>query len=147
MRNGILITFVYLFVALVNQRGGAQAQHSSSDLPPPPTKPERFTSKQQLKEYLVKLHEYYAIIGRPRFGRSYSMEPTESAPAAAQSSDAEEVFQESISNENMADLIPNAFKSTENSISLIFELLDSDKDGLITKSEFLRFFKNLGKQN
>ncbi len=42
----------------------------NSDLPPPPEKPERFTSRQQLKEYLIKLHEYYAIIGRPRFGRS-----------------------------------------------------------------------------
>ena len=46
---------------------GVNAQYS--DLPPPPQKPDRFTSKQQLKDYLVKLHEYYAIIGRPRFGK------------------------------------------------------------------------------
>jgi hypothetical protein len=59
----ILLTILILLTLEV-----VNAQYS--DLPPPPVKPERFTSKQQLKEYLVKLHEYYAIIGRPRFGRS-----------------------------------------------------------------------------
>lgn len=54
----------------------------------PPTRPERFQSREELKRYLqlvrigymyviiflidcFQVHEYYAIIGRPRFGRSY----------------------------------------------------------------------------
>lgn len=147
MKNGALITLVYLFLALVNQNG-AQADQNSSDLPPPPTKPEKFTSKQQLKDYLVKLHEYYAIIGRPRFGRSFNMEDAQlEQPKQQQQQQAEGEENGQESNENMAYLIPNAFKSSENSISLIFELLDSDKDGLITKSEFLKFFRSLGQQN
>jgi hypothetical protein len=53
----------------------------------PPTRPARFHSREELKRYLqlvclylilninkikilFKVHEYYAIIGRPRFGRS-----------------------------------------------------------------------------
>ncbi len=44
--------------------------NKSLDLPPPPVKPDHFKTKQDLKDYLVKLHEYYAIIGRPRFGRN-----------------------------------------------------------------------------
>jgi hypothetical protein len=34
----------------------------------PPVKPERFENYKQLKEYLVKCYEYYAIHGRPKFG-------------------------------------------------------------------------------
>jgi hypothetical protein len=33
-------------------------------------RPRRFRNKQQFKNFLMKLHEYYAIVGRPRFGRS-----------------------------------------------------------------------------
>ncbi|CAF3611350.1 unnamed protein product [Rotaria sordida] len=41
-----------------------------SDIPPPPIRPDRFHSREELKRYLQLVHEYYAIIGRPRFGRS-----------------------------------------------------------------------------
>lgn len=34
----------------------------------PPVKPKRFENYKQLKEYLVKCYEYYAIHGRPKFG-------------------------------------------------------------------------------
>jgi hypothetical protein len=152
LKNGtILFTLTYLFIALIVKNGiNAQLEQSSSDLPPPPQKPDKFTSKQQLKEYLVKLHEYYAIIGRPRFGRrSYEIKQEDLVDEVKSKPDStDETLQANeISNENMAYLLPNSFKSTENSISFIFELLDSNKDGLITKSEFLKFFKNLSQQN
>ena len=54
-----LISFAVLISFLCNVN--AEAQYS--DLPPPPTKPEKFTSKQQLKEYLVKLHEQSETFG------------------------------------------------------------------------------------
>ena len=67
----IFLSFAILLLSIdILSTKGVNAQYS--DLPPPPQKPERFTSKQQLKDYLVKLHEYYAIIGRPRFGRRSS---------------------------------------------------------------------------
>ncbi len=39
------------------------------DMVPPPVKADQFTSKQQLKDYLVKLHQYYSYMARPRFGK------------------------------------------------------------------------------
>ncbi|CAF2772656.1 unnamed protein product [Rotaria sp. Silwood2] len=47
-----------------------QTLSAFSDVPPPPLRPERFHSREELKRYLQLVHEYYAIIGRPRFGRS-----------------------------------------------------------------------------
>lgn len=156
VKNGTVLTIAYMLIMIVNHIS-AQSD-PSSELPPPPQKPERFTSKQQLKEYLVKLHEYYAIIGRPRFGRSYNMQQEDASSSSSSSSnmktrvnnlntnnDNKYVEQSEISNENMAYFMPNALRS--NSISFIFELLDLDKDGLITKSEFLKFFKHLSEQN
>ncbi|CAF1430551.1 unnamed protein product [Adineta ricciae] len=48
----------------------AYAVSSFTDVPPPPKRPERFHSREELKRYLQEVHEYYAIIGRPRFGRA-----------------------------------------------------------------------------
>ncbi|CAF1051724.1 unnamed protein product [Adineta ricciae] len=50
----------------------AQVVSAYTDVPPPPNRPERFHSREELKRYLQLVHEYYAIIGRPRFGRSLS---------------------------------------------------------------------------
>ncbi|XP_071100853.1 uncharacterized protein [Haliotis cracherodii] len=36
----------------------------------PPDRPSEFRSPDQLRQYLKALNEYYAIVGRPRFGRS-----------------------------------------------------------------------------
>ena len=68
----------------------AQLPHSPFSLAPP-TRPDKFNTREELKRYLqlvsvterfyhhtakrkitryVQVHEYYAIIGRPRFGRS-----------------------------------------------------------------------------
>ncbi|UJR14840.1 hypothetical protein I4U23_001825 [Adineta vaga] len=57
---------VFLFAAIQI----AQAVSSFTDVPPPPIRPERFHSREELRRYLQQVHEYYAIIGRPRFGRT-----------------------------------------------------------------------------
>ncbi|CAF2736726.1 unnamed protein product [Rotaria sp. Silwood2] len=57
-----------VFIVLAIQT--AQVLSGFSDVPPPPPRPERFHSREELKRYLQLVHEYYAIIGRPRFGRS-----------------------------------------------------------------------------
>ncbi|PVD35838.1 hypothetical protein C0Q70_02807 [Pomacea canaliculata] len=36
----------------------------------PPERPETFRNPAELRRYLQALHEYYSIVGRPRFGRS-----------------------------------------------------------------------------
>ncbi|KAK6182415.1 hypothetical protein SNE40_010115 [Patella caerulea] len=36
----------------------------------PPDRPSEFRSPDELRRYLKALNEYYAIVGRPRFGRS-----------------------------------------------------------------------------
>lgn len=36
----------------------------------PPERPAEFRSPRELRQYLKALNEYYAIVGRPRFGRS-----------------------------------------------------------------------------
>ncbi|XP_070174632.1 pro-neuropeptide Y-like isoform X2 [Littorina saxatilis] len=36
----------------------------------PPERPDEFRSPGELRRYLQALNEYYAIVGRPRFGRS-----------------------------------------------------------------------------
>ncbi|CAF1166763.1 unnamed protein product [Rotaria sp. Silwood1] len=58
------IIFILMSIQVV------QTLSAFSDVPPPPVRPERFNSREELKRYLQLVHEYYAIIGRPRFGRS-----------------------------------------------------------------------------
>lgn len=91
------------------------AAQSYSDLPPPPPKPEKFTSKQQLKDYLIKLHEYYAIIGRPRFGRR-SFDMTEY-------------------NSNNDDLFESGIDK------LLLDMVDHNRDGYASKKEINDFTK------
>ena len=43
---------------------------SAQDMTGPPERPEFFRNPAELREYLKALNEYYAIVGRPRFGRS-----------------------------------------------------------------------------
>jgi hypothetical protein len=103
----------------------AASDSQYSDLPPPPAKPEKFTSKQQLKEYLVKLHEYYAIIGRPRFGRSYLLPESRSLPVS--------------SSAEVGDL------DTAVPTNLVAEVIDQNGDGLTTKEELSNFLKIFNK--
>ncbi|CAF2981133.1 unnamed protein product [Rotaria socialis] len=62
---------VFIFLAIQT----AQVLSAFTDVPPPPKRPERFHSREELKRYLQLVHEYYAIIGRPRFGRSTQLKP------------------------------------------------------------------------
>lgn len=43
---------------------------TAQDMTGPPERPEFFRNPAELREYLKALNEYYAIVGRPRFGRS-----------------------------------------------------------------------------
>ncbi|CAF1502677.1 unnamed protein product, partial [Didymodactylos carnosus] len=83
-----------------------------SDVPPPPPRPQRFYSRQQLKEYLQKVHEYYSIVGRPRFGRSDSSIRNKMKPKEA------------------------IAKSYTTLIDGIVDYLDMNKDGCITRNEY-----------
>ena len=54
LSSNIKVVFLTcLALAVIGSHCGAEA--TDSDLPPPPEKPGRFTSKQQLKDYLVSL--------------------------------------------------------------------------------------------
>nr|ADC84429.1 neuropeptide Y prohormone 1 [Schmidtea mediterranea] len=37
----------------------------------PPAKPEFFDDPELLRNYIKKLNEYFAIVGRPRFGKRF----------------------------------------------------------------------------
>ncbi|KAL3835976.1 hypothetical protein ACJMK2_021439 [Sinanodonta woodiana] len=41
----------------------------------PPGRPSEFRTPDQLRKYLKALNDYYAIVGRPRFGRSAIKQP------------------------------------------------------------------------
>ena len=142
--------FIAIFLAMIslNFVQAVDGNSQYSDLPPPPPKPERFTSKQQLKEYLVKLHEYYAIIGRPRFGRSYPGHEAKHSLSALifpslsniqlQETDLQENEYQPQSSETPNELsVPN---------SLIIELIDSNNNGLTSREELLNFIKNFNKK-
>lgn len=129
-----------VMMCMFNCASAASTDSQYSDLPPPPAKPDRFTSKQQLKEYLVKLHEYYAIIGRPRFGRSAPsfkrsarsyLFPT----AASLDTDASQY-----SFENQASSSENDFSSGI-PVSILVETLDQNNDGLVNREELINFLK------
>lgn len=114
----ISILFVSFLVIISLCKSVHAVENQYSDLPPPPAKPERFTSKQQLKDYLVKLHEYYAIIGRPRFGRSSHV------------SDSAE------STEGKEHLVP---------VTLVIDVMDINGDGFLSKDELRNFVKVIEK--
>ena len=138
----LLVSCLFLIVAI----SYVQADNTSgqySDLPPPPVKPEKFTSKQQLKEYLVKLHEYYAIIGRPRFGRSspfsqlsqkFHKRPLASVivPAGVEGGEIEMSANDQSTSSSSDTSIPTA---------MIVELIDQNNDGYTTKEELFSFLK------
>jgi len=43
--------------------------HSNDAMLSPPARPAEFRSPHELRRYLKALNEYYAIVGRPRFGK------------------------------------------------------------------------------
>lgn len=58
---------------LVSAESGLFSEESNlkqqQDLPEKPERPLVFKSKQELLNYIKKVNEYYAIVGRPRFGK------------------------------------------------------------------------------
>ena len=53
--------FVALLSILVNQSTAA------NDYPSPPPVPSKFENPEEVQKYLKLLHNYYLIVGRPRF--------------------------------------------------------------------------------
>lgn len=43
--------------------------YADYSLPSPPRRPVRFRCRQELRDYLIALFNYYSILSRPRFGR------------------------------------------------------------------------------
>ena len=42
---------------------------AATDYPSPPAVPTRFENPQEVQKYLTQLHNYYLVVGRPRFGK------------------------------------------------------------------------------
>lgn len=58
VKSSLIALFVLLVVFQVVNSYQAEVDY--------PAKPEKFDNGEQLKDYLNKMHEYLAIIGRPR---------------------------------------------------------------------------------
>jgi len=41
----------------------------ATEYPAPPQVPKKFNSPEEVQQYLGKLHNYYVMVGRPRFGK------------------------------------------------------------------------------
>ncbi|XP_022307882.1 pro-neuropeptide Y-like [Crassostrea virginica] len=65
--KGIMQTSSLLFVLLVALLSVCTVLGNDSLLPP--SRPSSFRSPGQLRQYLKALNDYYAIVGRPRFGK------------------------------------------------------------------------------
>ncbi|XP_074653141.1 pro-neuropeptide Y-like isoform X4 [Tubulanus polymorphus] len=64
MMEKYLVTLVCVLFATLT------ASICGHNLPGPPERPQVFTSPEALRDYLRQLNEYFAVVGRPRFGRS-----------------------------------------------------------------------------
>ncbi|CAF0861106.1 unnamed protein product [Rotaria sordida] len=66
MISKVTITYFLLMIALIHV-----VRASFTAVPPPPKPPDHFHSKEELKRYLQKVHEYHTIVGRWRLRRTY----------------------------------------------------------------------------
>jgi hypothetical protein len=57
------IFFVMIFGLL------ALSQLDATEYPAPPRIPAKFNTPEEVQQYLGKLHNYYVMVGRPRFGK------------------------------------------------------------------------------
>jgi hypothetical protein len=55
------VFFTALISILINQTAAA------NDYPSPPPVPSKFENPEEVQKYLKLLHNYYLIVGRPRF--------------------------------------------------------------------------------
>ncbi|CAF1442787.1 unnamed protein product [Adineta steineri] len=67
MVSAVKFTLVLLIIVLINL-----AQGAFTNVPPPPTRPPFFHSKEELIRYLQKVHEYHLIVGRWRLRRGFN---------------------------------------------------------------------------
>lgn len=118
MRLHILALFSLLLLAinttlgsLVTPENWAQIARENN-YPPPPKPPAKFRCKAEIKDYLTRVHHYYAVLGRPRFGRRRRRGLDETQPF-----------------------------SSPFSVQLLMDMIDRDRDGLASRDELLEFFR------
>jgi hypothetical protein len=71
--NKLVLLLGFVVLACHIEKSSSVYLFDTKNLHPPPQKPSVFRSKGELLAYLNKLNQYYAVAGRPRFGkRSWS---------------------------------------------------------------------------
>ncbi|RMZ94497.1 neuropeptide Y [Brachionus plicatilis] len=105
-KNQVIISCIGLAViaALIGQI-------EATEYPTPPPVPSQFLTPNDVQKYLNQLHNYYMVVGRPRFGKR-------SRVRAADYSDADD----------------------EPYIGSMFSFLDLNGDSAISLAEFKRIF-------
>jgi len=126
MSNISLILFPIFLLLIV-----IQTTESFTDVPPPPPRPDKFKTREQLKKYLQEVHQYYAIIGRPRFGRQVpsSVNYPMTMEDGLFSSDHHHKQRQPSSL-----TLPDA-SSSSSSLDVIFDFLDVNGDNCIIRKE------------
>ncbi|CAF0937757.1 unnamed protein product [Rotaria sordida] len=64
MIPNLKIAYLLLLIVLIDV-----GQAAFSKVPPPPRRPDHLLSREDLKQYLQKVHEYHSILGRWRLRR------------------------------------------------------------------------------
>jgi len=104
---------IYLSIGLIISI--AVIQLNATEYPSPPTVPTKFESADDVQRYLNQLHNYYLVVGRPRFGkRSFDFSPFKNAE-----------LNRNIQNKKMES-------------SHLFSLMDLNGDDYISREEFNR---------
>ncbi|CAF4012792.1 unnamed protein product [Rotaria sp. Silwood2] len=65
MVSNVKIASLLLMIVLIDL-----GQAAFSKVPPPPRRPDHLLSREDLKRYLQKVHEYHSILGRWRLRRA-----------------------------------------------------------------------------
>lgn len=83
--------------------------NAATDYPSPPAVPTRFENPQEVQKYLTQLHNYYLVVGRPRFGKRsfFGYKNTPYTPDQDNSNDEDE-------------------NNINNNITKLFQLIDLD---------------------
>lgn len=123
---------------------------SATEYPTPPPVPAKFDTPHDVQRYLNQLHNYYMVVGRPRFGkRGYSpdtfpylknnkVEDLDNGEASDLSS-ANQLFQILDLNGKFATFLMSFIFLISFANYLFYKILG---DNLISQSEFKRLFYN-----
>ncbi|KAI3383679.1 hypothetical protein SNEBB_009263 [Seison nebaliae] len=116
-----------------------------SDLPAPPNKPDRFQSKSELRDYLRKLHDYYSVVGRPRFGKRNPLVTNgEKVPVVpAEMLITPQTLIKQLSHDMAYKSALSKYVDNE-IVSSLFSYFDLNNDGLIQKNEFKKGISGAG---